>query len=335
MSRLKHNKRGVILIVTLWLLAVLSLLALSLAYRLRLEGKIVRYRFRRVEMLELARAASTIASTRINRSSADFTWFAEGWAAPVTLSDTDFGDLAPDILQNYLVEAVVFDELSRLNANFATRAQVSTFTLADDPLAGALIDWRDGNDTPVEYGAEFPYYASLVPPRKCKNDRLDSIYELLLLPDVSSSRFYGPDGYAFSRIEGASSFDIYPGGLRDLLTVYGDGPINLNTAWPEVLLAIPGLDPEMVENILYYRAGADGIERTPDDVCFESFDEMENVGAMTEFAIHQLDLHCVLKSDTFNIRVGVTHRPSGSRLCLDTVVRKGDRGLEILSWREK
>jgi hypothetical protein len=102
-----------------------------------------------------------------------------------------------------------------------------------------------------------------------------------------------------------------------------------------VLLAIPGLEPMMVDYIVHRRLGSDGLERTDDDRPFVSFDELRLVGGMTEFAVRQLAMHCTLKSDFFCIRAWVTDRTSSGRLALDVDVERTQQGMQVLYWGER
>ena len=57
-------------------------------------------------------------------------------------------------------------------------------------------------------------------------------------------------------------------GFKDLITIYGSGTVNINTASAEVFRAL-GLDESLVEMITTYRAGPDANEGTEDDGIFE------------------------------------------------------------------
>jgi hypothetical protein len=59
-----------------------------------------------------------------------------------------------------------------------------------------------------------------------------------------------------------------PAGLTSLLTVYGDGRINVNTAPRVVLATVPGLDGDLAEAIATYRetGGANGGPRLIKDL---------------------------------------------------------------------
>ncbi len=62
---------------------------------------------------------------------------------------------------------------------------------------------------------------------------------------------------------------------KDLITVYGPGSVDINTASPEVL-QILGLDSSLIKIIADFRAGPDGKEGTADDGVFENTAEIIN-----------------------------------------------------------
>lgn len=118
--------------------------------------------------------------------------------------------------------AGVVDEESRLNVNTADRQMLEVlFAAAGDmdsvsasSLASAVIDWRDEDEDITAGGAESEYYAGLSPGYRCSNRQFGHIYELLLLKGMTRD--------VFDRV-------------KDLVTIYGTGKININTADREVL----------------------------------------------------------------------------------------------------
>ena len=56
--------------------------------------------------------------------------------------------------------------------------------------------------------------------------------------------------------------------IKDFVTVNSQGPVNINTAAPEVLAAL-GFDDDLIEVIKEFRAGEDRIEGTEDDGIFD------------------------------------------------------------------
>jgi hypothetical protein len=61
--------------------------------------------------------------------------------------------------------------------------------------------------------------------------------------------------------------------IRELITIYGTGKVNINTASQETFLAL-GLDGTLVDEIINYRAGPDRQEGTEDDKVFANLDSV-------------------------------------------------------------
>ena len=103
-------------------------------------------------------------------------------------------------------------------------------------IVPAIIDWTDP-DNDVTYvsfiereneGAEREYYERQTPSRGCKSAPFDTVDELLLVRGMTREIFEGRPG---NETTGTSAVT----GMRRLLTVYGDGKIDLNRAPPEVI----------------------------------------------------------------------------------------------------
>ena len=118
-----------------------------------------------------------------------------------------------------------------------------------DTVLDSVLDWRDQDEVHRLHGAESDYYMSLSTPYKAKNRDFDTVEELLLVKGVTPAMLYG---------------DGTRKGIINYLTVHSTTTtINVNGAPKEVLLAIPGMIPEKVDNILTQRA-ATGIQSIQD-----------------------------------------------------------------------
>lgn len=112
-----------------------------------------------------------------------------------------FSIVADDPLDDEkLVRFGVTDESSKINLNVASRAQlaalISQFATEEmnvDELADALIDWRDTDGSPREFGVEQDFYAQLDPPYQVKNGPFDTVEELLLVRGFTGQLLYGED----------------------------------------------------------------------------------------------------------------------------------------------
>jgi len=100
--------------------------------------------------------------------------------------------------------------------------------------------------------------------------------------------------------------DITPeifGKLKDSITVYGDGRININTASAEVLVAL-GLEEELVEILMRFRKeyiGKDEKEGTEDDGVFTTADGLLN--QLREFTMLSLSQETQLLSTKNSLSV--------------------------------
>lgn len=106
-------------------------------------------------------------------------------------------------------------------------------------IVDSILDWKDPDDFHRLQGAESDYYQSLPNPYKAKNGNFDTVEELILVKGVTAEILYGNDQKP---------------GLVDFLTVQAKtNKINLNAASKPVLLALPGMTPEIAEAVAAYR----------------------------------------------------------------------------------
>lgn len=138
------------------------------------------------------------------------------------------------------------DESGKINLNSLTTAKgypddkwIEIFSRLlkrlelDEEIADTLVDWMDLNSEPRPNGAEDGYYSSLTNPYRAKNGKLDSVDELM-------------------RVKGFTP-DIMEK-LREHVSVWGSGKININTASGMVLWALDDdITGEMVKGILRTR----------------------------------------------------------------------------------
>lgn len=226
------------------------------------------------------------------------------------------GDLSGKEIFRYSLS----DEKAKININFANLPTLQKLfqvvlgleDMEAQDLAAAIIDWRS-----VEKSAESSYYQSLGVPYKAKNSRFELPEEVLLVK--------GMDQDSFNRI-------------KKYITIYGDGKVNINTASKEVLLAL-GLDANLVDKILSYRYGKDGVLDTTDDNIFDTTSNI--VSKLSQFVslgddeVAQLSrvaaASLVCNSDYFTVETSahlLNHKNMARTLAV--ISRDG----QILSWRE-
>jgi hypothetical protein len=147
------------------------------------------------------------------------------------------------------------DEERKINVNTAPKEILLTLPEATDEIADAILDWRDKNTSAERRGAENEYYQDLKIAYVSKDGPLEKLEELLLVRDVTPELLKK---------------------WTPLLTIYGEGRVNINTASGEVLQMI-GLDEALVEKIIEFRQGPDEVIGTEDDGVFEDEGEIARV----------------------------------------------------------
>lgn len=266
----KQSREGAALLVSLWVLIILSLIVGSFAFEVQLEAMLVSYKRKkfRTEMMALSgiEYAAAILDQRANAKELEIEDMAEdldGFMQAALhikrgLSTTSTIELGDGSFSVTLESA----EAGR-NVNLLTREEwLEILEMANmpstewDAMIDCLEDWIDEGDLHKLNGAESddPFYQDRGYP--VKNGPLDSIEELLLVKGWGEDILYGSEADE----EGDAIF-----GIADLLTVWGDGKVNLNTASTDVLLSYAEYEDWELASVQEARWGEDGEEGTLDD----------------------------------------------------------------------
>ena len=228
------------------MVAVLLMSALLIALYLRFMGNaglLARIDARQDAVMQLrlgARGATDFALALLAHDKSIGDSYDENWRL---ITEQTF--IAPLLIGAASCAVRVTDESGKLQVNSADEATltrlfdfydlgiVASFSIIDEEmktggaarLAQHILDYLDADLSPRAMGAEESSYleAGRLPPR---NGPMTDIRELMNIPGI------GRDLLVASATRP---------GLYDLLTVYGDGRINLNTAPEGVIRAIPGL----------------------------------------------------------------------------------------------
>ncbi|MCK4518586.1 MAG: general secretion pathway protein GspK [Candidatus Omnitrophica bacterium] len=336
------NSKGIILITVLWVTAVLTIIALSFAYTVKLEMKMARYQAERAAAYYLAKAGLERAIAQLEadkRSGSEVDFFGEGWAFnPSAYEDVRLFN------GSYTVE--VTDEAGKININTASEGLLRALPVIRDAdhrseICDSIADWIDADDNRRLNGAESAYYRSLKSPHKCKNGPMDALEELLLIKGFDMSWLYeaSDDGLAADEKTGKKSFqdegeearaDVR---LEEVITVYTDGKINVNTAGFEALSLLLGTaNRELAQSIIDYRTGSDRTDGTGDDTPFFSIDELKPV--IGEIIYKQFSKFAGVSSNVFKIvSIG---RPDNSKVTkkIEAVIDRSGYPSRIIYYRE-
>lgn len=273
------NRTGIILITSLWILAILSVLAMGIGFRVSIEARLAKYNMDRLKALYLARAGVVKArELLLNDAKKGYDSLYECGISldaqrdPEKTPESIFGaasnKLGDGSFSVYYVSKKdggegeethygMMDEERKININ-TIHPRILTGLLLEngvndtdaDVIAESIAAWRSAGP-----GIDDSYYESLIPPYKCKHANFSTIEELLLVKGMTQELF---------------------GKIKDDVTIYGDGRININTASKKVLLAV-GVSEFMIDDfIINYRNGNDEEEGTGDDQFYVGVPDLGN-----------------------------------------------------------
>jgi len=235
MSRKKTNagKNGFVVVVVLCMVVMLGVLLLGFDYECRTRLRVAENSSKCQRALLCAKAGLNIAIAAVANDSVCGNSKLLNLLSGKTAIGIDAGTCSVKISEengklnlNRLIDEsgnidwTKTDQLLRLVdvLNQSRNDQV----VIDCDLTPSLIDWMDIDEgvtvlafaTCENFGAESGYYEKLDPAYSCRNGQLETAEELLLIKGVSAE--------VFNRI-------------RDYVTVYGDGKININSAPSEII----------------------------------------------------------------------------------------------------
>ncbi len=287
------NRSGVILIVILWILVILSVLAVGLGRRTSIDLSLTKFQVAKLKNDYLLWAGVMYGVSKIEKDVKDEKTSkydtlrecgvalgdnetAEDAFKDVKMKEGSFSFLVPfkDAETGKLkMEYGLSDEERKINlnginglSNYKVLRELLMLRDVDgetaETIASSVVDWHDGDSNIFNppYGAEDGDYANLSKPIHCKNLPFDSVEELLFVKAVTPEIFKK---------------------IKDDLTVFpldaGKLSVNVNTA-PEIVLRALGRSmagpatntdvadaDSMAVKIINYRRGQDETEMTSDD----------------------------------------------------------------------
>lgn len=314
---------GSIFILALWALCVLSIFAVVLGGMVSQEINAAAYFQNKPRARYLADAGIKCAQYVLKDDVNGYDSLNEVWNTG-RISDEDKSIFKDIRMGDGTYSIAIVDEERKVNINTASHDTLERLFCitggmeADEAhvAASSIIDWRDVDIIPLEGGAEDGYYKSLERPYRCKNEKFQVPEELLLVRGVTEE--------AFLRV-------------RDSITVYGDGKVNINTATWNTLCAL-GMSGKLADKIILYREGRDHMEGTKDDnimqdqtkiakeLIFGAGLNMEEADRISEITTRNL---LSIGSNNFSVfSEGKISRRAERITCVT------DRGKNIEYWRE-
>ncbi|MFN7937474.1 MAG: type II secretion system protein GspK [Bryobacteraceae bacterium] len=237
-------RRGGALLTVLWLSAALSAIAFSVATTVRGEIERAATASDGVKGYFLARGALQRALLWVQWTEfRNMDGSPRYWVPGTPRLHFEFPNGAADV--------DLIPESAKLNVNTALPEDLFRLmqALGFDParaseITAAIIDWR----APAPQGmTEFDsYYLGLTPSFRARHASIEEIEEILMVKGMTPELFHG------TYVRDAEGKLSPRSGLRDCLSVYPGGQIDVNYAHPAVLAAV-GLTPDAIAAIVTAR----------------------------------------------------------------------------------
>ena len=189
------RRRGTVLIATIFIITMLAGLVIVLCRSMRVEAIASANEAASVQASAIARGAEQYVLGMLFQESDAVRDLPDSYFSAVQLGDGYFWIVRPDYGDPDLPVFGLGDEGAKLNLNTASYDSILRLPQMTEPLAAAIVDWRDTDSTPRANGAENEYYSVQSVPYSVKNAPFETIEELLLVRDVTPMFLYG-DGNA-------------------------------------------------------------------------------------------------------------------------------------------
>lgn len=260
------KEKGSILIGVLWALFFLSALAIAIHAYVEPQLRLVERLRDKTKMYYYAQAAFERAAREVmNDETQEYDTLGETWSdneeefKGAVIGEGTFSiERIEQDLTGEVVKYGLSDEERKVNINYAPYEVLKVFFEKGASLTGqeagdlvdAFLDWRDEDDDLRENGAENGYYQTLEMPYSCKNTLFERVEEILLIKGMTQEIFDK---------------------LKNSMTVYGTGAVNINTAEALTLQSL-GLGLSVISKVEEFRLGMDSILATEDDGVFSAED---------------------------------------------------------------
>jgi general secretion pathway protein K len=243
---MRSSERGIALILVLWIVVILSMAALSLSLLTRAEALATLSAKEEMENKFLAEAGIRrgIMEMFYRHANRNQQVIIEGFEVFQCDGRAYTAEMADG---HYRIR--ITDESGKINLNTLTDSNgiILKNLLINNGVAeeaavivvDSILDWKDKDNLHRLHGAEDEYYQSLPRPYKARNAAFDSLEELVFVRGMTRPILQG---------------SAERKGILPFCTIHSTSDkINLLSAPPEVLKAIPGMTDDMVQRIMEYR----------------------------------------------------------------------------------
>lgn len=321
------NRKAQVLILSLWILAILSVLAVGIGHRVSMSLRLTRYNRDKIKALYLANAGLKLAIAELEKDTNDYDALLESWAdneevfKRIVLDDeqAEFATVSYVTTDENNSPKTIYgvaDEERKLNINTASKdLLLSLFeecAIEDFPgKVNNLLIWLGAMPDEDKIYENLGYF--------CKAAKLSNIEELKLVKDITDQDYKK---------------------LKDLITVYGDkeGKININTVSIKALNIFTygigrALSTPVDKNFAYSVASKITALRNTKGFFTNSTDiDIEPTGEEETNIFEQLKNKIIFKSENFLIEVTGNAGTIKSKI---SSVYSGQDAKNILYWHER
>jgi general secretion pathway protein K len=311
-----RDERGMALVLALAVIALLCSLLVDFSYTMMVDLTLAANQRDEHQAFYAARSGIEVAKHLLQEDDTEYDALDEDWALfeehPGFLSENDegrFHGTIEDEAAKFPINALINEEGVIDVVRRGQLERLFEVLELDLDLIDPICDWLDSNSNAGPSGGEDAYYEELSPPYPCKDGPLASLEELLLVKDMTEEVLYGPDEKK---------------GLIHYLTIYNDGPININTASAEVLQSLSeGIDEYLAQAIIDYRQ--------EEPLKAIQYDDIKHLPGMTMEIFNEIRDQCDVKSSTFSLRVEGQVRDIKKRILV--VLNRSGKTITPLFWR--
>jgi general secretion pathway protein K len=291
-SQLAQHKPGIALIAVIWLIAILSLAAITTLRVISFDSEITTAKVHGSRALQLAEMGIAIG------------------ANPVVKRDDPILHRV-DEENNEEIHVTLTSESARYNINTLVLAEDKTLIRSifihwgmelDDAqaLTDALTDWVDANEEVALNGAEVNEYNDMGRINQPFNRPFYDIEEMRLVRGMNEIELLRPD-------------------WRNWFTVWSSGTLDINEADAELISVAAEVTPEQASIIPSTVLGTDGIRDTEDDAPFQDI-----ASALSLLGIDANSRQDIAQRFTLNdttTRISSTARSGDSKRRIVTILR--------------
>jgi len=333
------SRAGSALLVAIWTIALLALLVMTFTFDIFLETKLTAYARNRRKAEYLALSGLSIAEMLLDRqrsvsgNETEDVTAADKWYTPSLQLSRGKSATVAEPLADGEIRVTITPEPGRRNVNKLTDEDWERVLLTGGlpeeywpELIDAFNDWVDADSLPRTDGAETEdYYATLDKPYQARNGPVDTVRELLLVKGFTEAVLSG----GILNPDAPKDQQITVSGIQDMLTTYGDGKVNVNTADRRALMTLPDVDDLVAGAIVEERTV--GVADSNDSSFKDVGDFMNRMRvAGLDAAVQSL---VTTRSNFFRITsVGVFGPVSRT---IRAIVHTDGTRLSILQWREE